>query len=151
MKSKIALFVILIFAVLQLFKGENKPYQEPTENDLFAQEEAPEQVALYLKSNCYDCHSNQVNHPWYANLAPISWWIQDHVEHGSKHLNFSEWGTYSAKKKAHKMEECFEEFEEDEMPLPSYTLIHRGAILEKNEKEAVLNWFKSMEKKYKTP
>ncbi|MEQ8907739.1 MAG: heme-binding domain-containing protein [Vicingaceae bacterium] len=148
MKSKVALLIILVFAILQLFRGENRPYQDPTENDLFAVEKAPEGIELYMKNNCYDCHSNQVNHPWYSEIAPVSWWVQDHVEEGSEHLNFSEWGKYSAKKKAHKMEEAVEEVEEEEMPLLSYTLIHREAILESDEKEALLAWFKSIETKY---
>lgn len=40
---------------------------------------------------CFDCHSNDVNWPWYSNVAPVSWWIQGHVDDGRKALNFSEW------------------------------------------------------------
>ena len=29
---------------------------------------------------CYDCHSNEVRTPWYGKIAPVSWWLTNHVE-----------------------------------------------------------------------
>ena len=40
---------------------------------------------------CYDCHSNQTKSEWYSNIAPVSWWIKNHVDEGRSALNFSEW------------------------------------------------------------
>jgi mono/diheme cytochrome c family protein len=40
---------------------------------------------------CFDCHSNETQWPWYSNVAPISWYVQNHVEEGRDELNFSEW------------------------------------------------------------
>src|SRR5437899_832060 len=40
---------------------------------------------------CYDCHSNQTVWPWYSNVAPLSWKIQQDVNEGRQRLNFSEW------------------------------------------------------------
>lgn len=40
---------------------------------------------------CYDCHSNQTVWPWYASVAPASWFIQRDVDVGRRKLNFSEW------------------------------------------------------------
>jgi hypothetical protein len=40
---------------------------------------------------CYDCHSNAVHTPWYGRIAPVSWWITNHVDNGRSALNFSEW------------------------------------------------------------
>ncbi len=28
---------------------------------------------------CYDCHSNQTTWPWYSNVAPVSWLVQDRL------------------------------------------------------------------------
>ncbi len=39
---------------------------------------------------CYSCHSNETEWPWYANIAPISWAVSDHVNEGRDRLNFSE-------------------------------------------------------------
>ncbi|HEY7135633.1 MAG TPA: heme-binding domain-containing protein [Acidimicrobiia bacterium] len=40
---------------------------------------------------CYDCHSNETKKPWYASVAPVSWWLKHHVDEGRARLNFSEW------------------------------------------------------------
>ena len=40
---------------------------------------------------CFDCHSNETEWPWYSNVAPFSWQIQDHVDEGRDELNFSRW------------------------------------------------------------
>ena len=39
---------------------------------------------------CFDCHSNEVRTPWYGRIAPVSWWITNHVKDGRAALNFSE-------------------------------------------------------------
>ena len=39
---------------------------------------------------CYGCHSNEVDWPWYSNVAPLSWAISDHVTEGRKEVNYSE-------------------------------------------------------------
>jgi len=40
---------------------------------------------------CYDCHSNEVKTPWYGKVAPLSWWLTNHVDDGRAALNFSDW------------------------------------------------------------
>jgi hypothetical protein len=40
---------------------------------------------------CYDCHSNEVHTPWYGKIAPVSWWLTNHVDDGRATLNFSNW------------------------------------------------------------
>ena len=42
---------------------------------------------------CYDCHSNETNTTWWEDIAPLSWWITNHVKEGRAALNFSEWGS----------------------------------------------------------
>ena len=84
------------------FENETKPSPE---------------VAALLKQNCYDCHSDHTQYPWYAEIAPVSFWLDEHVEHGKGHFNVSAWESYSIKKKDHKIEELVEMIEEGEMPL----------------------------------
>ena len=95
-----------------------RPEKNVSEYDVIAQFEAetqpPQEVVTILKQKCYDCHSNQTEYPWYAEVAPISIWIDGHVEEGKEHFNVSEWATYSLKKKDHKLEELIEEVEENE-------------------------------------
>lgn len=143
MKNKIALIVVLIFAVMQLFNPEVIYKEVNPETDFISMVEASDEVKIMIKSTCYDCHSNQPKYPWYAKVAPVSWWINDHMEHGMEHLNFSEWANYSAEKKAHKMEECYEEIDEDEMPLYSYTIMHGNAQYSDEEKQKLIAFFKN--------
>ena len=143
MKNKIALIIILAFAVLQAFNPDIVSKELNPETDFLSNVEASDDVRIMIKSSCYDCHSNQPKYPWYAKVAPVSFWINDHIEDGMKHLNFSEWETYPADKKAHKMEECYEEIGEDEMPLYSYTIMHGDAQYTDEQKEKLIAFFKS--------
>lgn len=40
---------------------------------------------------CFDCHSNQSRHVWYEEVAPVKWWIANHVSEGRQAVNFDEW------------------------------------------------------------
>jgi hypothetical protein len=148
MKNKIILGVILVFAVMQLFRIEKVEYEEPTENGITMYESPSKQVTQLLDETCLNCHSNQITYPWYSEIAPVSWWIADHIEEGREHLNFSEWGQYSAAKKEHKAEESWEEIEEKEMPLESYVVAHSEADLTAEEREILIKYFKSLQAKY---
>lgn len=118
---------------LQPFLNETKPSEE---------------VAGILKASCYDCHSNQTQYPWYSNLAPASFFLADHIEEGKGHLNFSEWESYSVKRKDHKLDELIEEVEHGGMPLESYTLIHGDAKLSAEQTETLINWAKAARLNY---
>ncbi len=39
---------------------------------------------------CFDCHSNETTTYWWEDVAPLSWWITNHVDDGRAALNFSE-------------------------------------------------------------
>ena len=39
---------------------------------------------------CFDCHSNETSTFWFEDIAPLSWWITNHVDEGRSALNFSE-------------------------------------------------------------
>ena len=39
---------------------------------------------------CYGCHSNEVEWPWYSNIAPLSWALTNHVNEGRDEVNYSE-------------------------------------------------------------
>ncbi len=136
---KIVLVLALIALVaIQFIRPEknNGGYENVA---LFETETKPSvKVAAILKENCYDCHSDQTQYPWYAEVAPFSLWLDDHIEHGKKHFNVSAWNDYSIKKKEHKLEELIEMVEDDEMPLNSYTIIHGD--LSEDDKKLLLQW-----------
>ena len=102
--------------------------------------QAPDDVMAVLKESCWDCHSNETKWPWYSRIAPFSWEIAEEVEHGRKELNFSTFGSYSPGKKAHKIEEMWEEVEEGEMPPSKYLLLHSDAKLTDSDRNILKAW-----------
>lgn len=102
------------------------------------------EVHKLLKTSCYDCHSNNTTYPWYSKIAPVSWYLENHVRGGKKHLNFSEWKYLEDNKKAHKVEECIEMLEKKEMPLKSYLLVHQDAKLSESQRQTLIDFFKSL-------
>jgi hypothetical protein len=129
---------LLALVVIQFIPVE--PNQQGYESVLaFEQEtQVSSELSSILKANCYDCHSNQTQYPWYSAVAPINFWLDEHVQDGKKHFNMSQWSEYSIKRKDHKLEELIEEVEEAEMPLPSYTWVH-GSLTE-IERQTLLDW-----------
>ena len=147
MKKKILIGIVLILVILQFFNPEvnNEGYESVT---AFEEETKPSpEVTAIFKADCYDCHSNQTNYPWYASIAPISFFINNHIEEGKEHFNVSDWESYSPKTKDHKLEELIEEVEEDEMPLNSYTWLHGD--LTNQEKKVLIEWATDLRKNYK--
>ncbi|MEZ4686843.1 MAG: heme-binding domain-containing protein [Bacteroidia bacterium] len=65
------------------------------------------------------------------------------MKKAEEHLNFSEWASYSAKQQRHKLEECAEEVGEGEMPLKSYTWMHGEARLSQEQRDMLIEWFKT--------
>ena len=138
--KKIAFALLVIFVGMQFYRPEKNISQGDHTAAFLMETNPPKDVKLVLEQTCYDCHSNNTVYPWYNNVAPVSYWLADHVEEGKEHLNFSAWDTYSAKKKDHKLDELIEEVEEGEMPLKEYTWTHSEARLTAEEREALIAW-----------
>ena len=145
-----ALYVLAVVLVLiQFYRQDlNNSSYESAVNEFIQQNNVTSEVESVLKTSCFDCHSNHTNYPFYAQVAPISFWINHHVEEGKEHLNFSDWNNYSIKKKLHKLDEIIEEINEHEMPLGSYTLIHHDAKLKEESSKLLINWSKELLKAY---
>ena len=140
MKKKILITLVIIFAAIQFFRPEKNVATGTSPNDITQLYQTSDEVVTVLKKACYDCHSNNTVYPWYANIQPVAWWLNDHIVEGKDELNFSEFAAYEPGRQYHKLEEVKEMIDEDEMPLASYTLIHRDAKLTDAEKAAVLGW-----------
>ncbi len=142
MTTKIIAAIILLLLLIQFIRiDKTNPSSVPSQ-DLIYVTSAPGDIASIIKTSCYDCHSNQTKYPWYTNLAPISWFLKHHINEAREHMNFSEWGSYPAGKQNHKLGECYEELEEGDMPLFSYTLVHGEARLNDMQQEKLETWFK---------
>lgn len=142
MKKKIFLGLVLIFVIIQFFRIDKINPPVIQEQDFITVTAPPQEIAEMIKTSCYDCHSFESTYLWYSNIAPVSWWLKHHVDEAREELNFSEWGTYTAKRKDHKLEECTEEIEEGEMPLKPYLWTHGDAKLTKEDRQKLIDWFK---------
>ena len=109
-------------------------------HDLCATNPPPPKVAAMLRAACYDCHSHETEWPWYGRVAPVSWWLMDHIKDGRKRLNFSEWPHDNPKKARSRLKNIREEVESGEMPLRSYTWIHTNSRLSSSDREELMNW-----------
>jgi hypothetical protein len=147
MVKKIALVVLVILGLIQFVSTDKMNPVTEIENDFIQVTSPPTEVANALKSACYDCHSNESKYPWYSYVAPVSWWVKDHIDEGREELNFSEWNSFSDKRKAKKLKEVIEEVEEGEMPLPPYLITHSEANLTPEQKQALVDWFKYLKMK----
>ena len=98
------------------------------------------QVSEVLKRSCMDCHSNRTDWPWYSNVAPVSWFVIDHVNHGRKHLNFSEWTSYDREKVDDQLDAICAFSKGGLMPINSYTWIHRSARLSPEDVKTLCDW-----------
>jgi len=144
MWKKILIVVALVAVIIQFFRiDKENPAYEPS-NDFITVENAPEDIQIILEQACYDCHSHTTTYPWYSNIAPVSWWLKDHVDHGREHLNFSVWASYDAERREHKLEELAEEVEKGEMPLDSYTWTHAESRLTDEQRKKLIDWANSI-------
>lgn len=98
------------------------------------------EVGAILDRSCGDCHSNKTRWPWYSNVAPVSWFVIDHVDHGRSHLNFSEWGRFNQREAQEMLSQICREVKSGNMPLSSYTPLHPGSKLSTNDVKMLCDW-----------
>jgi mono/diheme cytochrome c family protein len=87
-------------------------------------------TARLFAGACQDCHTNLTNWRWYSNIAPGSWLIQNDVDGGRNHLNFSEWD-----KPQPSVQDVVDVIRSGSMPPLQYKLVHPAARLSKAERD----------------
>ncbi len=146
MIRKIFIGLLLTLVVIQFIRPAKNQSSTLSANDISHVYAVPPAINEIFKKSCNDCHSNNTVYPWYSNLQPVAWWLENHVNDGKRHFNFSEFASYTPKKQHHKLEEFIEMVKEEEMPLNSYTWIHKEAILTTEEKLAISSWADNLRK-----
>jgi hypothetical protein len=68
---------------------------------------------------CFGCHSNEVEYPSYASVAPISWMVQSHVDEGRSKVNYQEWNS------GERADDTIEVIQNGSMPPSFYTTFGR--------------------------
>ena len=136
----LALVIVVVLLGLQFERpARTNPVVDQSQT-IYARQQVTSQVAAILDRSCQDCHSNNTRWPWYTNVAPVSWFVIDHVNNGRSHMNFSEWGSLDNRKADKKLEELCEEVQEGAMPLVSYTSIHWSAKLSPEDVKVLCEW-----------
>ncbi len=141
MIKKIFYLLLAAFIIIQFFHpAKNISANASAANDISKVFIVPNNVNTILKNSCYDCHSSNTQYPWYSKIQPAAWLLNDHIEEGKREVNFNEFATYSLRRQYKKFEEIIKQVKEEEMPLSSYTFIHRGAELSKEQKLVLYSW-----------
>ena len=139
--KKIFVLGLIIFLLIQFYQpARNLDYGQvsPTHfNKIYA---VPSDVESILQTSCYDCHSNNTEYPWYSYIQPARMILDNNIKEGKENLNFSTFGDYSQRKQGNKLERIVKQIKSDEMPLASYTRIHKNAILKQENKKVLINW-----------
>lgn len=129
--------LILVGVLVVAFVGiQLAPYGRPTANPPVRREpnwDAPRTRELAARA-CFDCHSNQVRHPWYSYVAPVSWLVNSDIEGARQKMNFSEWDLPQREAM-----QATEQIEKGLMPLPIYVPLHPEARLSEAEKQELLH------------
>ena len=143
---RVALLILLIILVVIQFipSGfQNNSYD--AEDDFFEHYLAPAEVKTMIRNSCYDCHSQETVNPWYNKVAPVKFWITNHIESGRGKLDFNNWGTYTKKQQDHKIQECIDIIGKGWMPLGSYEMMHKEARLSDEDRKQMIEFFERLD------
>ena len=144
--KKILFIGLIIFLLMQLYQpARNISFEQDITGNFTKVYNVPKNVEIILRTSCYDCHSNNTYYPWYSYIQPVRFFMESHIKEGKENLNFNEWGNYSDRKQNNKLDRIAKQIESNEMPLSSYTLIHKNAILTASQKKEVLDWINKIE------
>jgi len=128
----IGLGMVLILALIQLVPYGKAHENPPVLNQIIWDSSRTEEL---VRGACYDCHSNEVNWPWYANVAPTSWLVQHDVDEARQEMNFS---TMTSDQLNQLVGEMVEKIKKNQMAPMQYTAIHASARLSVVEKQDLI-------------
>lgn len=121
--------LVIAFGLIQLipYRVSNPPVTSEPQWD------SPQTRRLAVIA-CFDCHSNETHTQWWEDVAPLSWWITNHVKDGREALNFSEWD-----RRHGETDDAVETVRNGDMPPSYYTWLgmHSNAKLTAAERRAL--------------
>ncbi|MCA0957478.1 heme-binding domain-containing protein [Muricauda ruestringensis] len=145
----IALILLVGFVGIQIVPTDFNQSDTVPKTDFLLVNNTSENISTLLQESCYDCHSNNTRYPWYNKVQPVAWFLENHIKDGKEELNFNEWDTYTNRRKNSKLKSIISQIKDDEMPLASYTLIHKDAELSKPEKTLIIDYINNLKEKLK--
>ena len=138
--KKILLMLVFIVVGIQFIRPVRNESEQVQSTDITKTLNVPDSVLDALKIACYDCHSNNTIYPFYANMQPVGWILNNHIKNGKDKLNFSDFGAYSRRRQISKLRSIISQIKDDRMPLSSYGLIHKDAVLTIHTKALIIDW-----------
>ena len=90
------------------------------------------QTEQLARAACFDCHSNETRYPWYSNIAPMAWLVNQDINEGRKKMNFST-GSHLF------TDEMENQIEKGNMPKPLYLPLHPEANLTAEQKKQLID------------
>ncbi|MEO5642888.1 MAG: heme-binding domain-containing protein [Bacteroidia bacterium] len=145
-KKKIFYSLLAILIVIQFFRPERNSGNAASPNDIAHYTTVSPELKNIMAVSCNDCHSDHTDYPWYTNIQPVGWWLNNHVKDGKEEINFSQFNSYRVKRKMRKFHEIAEMIEEKEMPLNTYLWIHKDAKLTDSQAKLLMDWANDNEK-----
>jgi Haem-binding domain len=138
-KWALILVVVLVIGIQFVRPVRTNPPVDEA-HTIFAHTQMSPEVTAIVNRSCADCHSSKTTWPWYSNVAPISWFVAGHVEHGRKIMNLSEWGDLDHDHQDRRLRQICDEVQDGAMPLPSYLPMHPAAKLSPADVKAICDW-----------
>jgi Haem-binding domain len=132
--------LVVVFVIIQFFRPAENSSALLSNNDISHTFNISPDIQKIFQNSCFDCHSNNTRYPWYWQIQPVTWWMNSHIKDARRSVDFSEFLSYPARKQYKKIEDINEEVKQGDMPLFSYTIIHRSARLSDDQKLLVANW-----------
>lgn len=143
--KKVAIVLFLVLIVIQFYQPAlNQNSGQDYTNDFLITTKAPKNISKLIQTSCYDCHSDNTKYLWFDYIQPARLFVEAHIGEGKKELNFNEFGSYSNRKQQSKLEAISKQIKSGNMPLSSYTLLHRKAILGETQKQEIIDWIDSV-------
>ena len=139
--KKIFLIIGIVLIGIQFIRPSKNDTTEISKNHI---QNVPSNIQKILKTSCNDCHSNHTVYPWYNDIAPVSWFLASHINDGKEHLNFDTWTAYNEHQKEHIIKDLKKVIKKNQMPLSSYTIIHKNAVLTDKDKKDLLEWINTL-------
>lgn len=142
--KKIVLILLIVLVGIQFIPIKLNLSNTISTSDFMIVYNVPEQIETKIKMSCYDCHSNNTQYPWYSKIQPGAWLMENHIKKGKEELNFSTFEEYSGRRKKSKLKSIISQIKDNEMPLSSYTLLHRDAELSEKDKLMLDKWLNKL-------
>ena len=90
------------------------------------------QTEQLARAACFDCHSNETRYPWYSNIAPMAWLVNQDINKGRQKMNFSTGSKLFT-------DEMQDNIESGKMPKSIYLPLHPEANLTAEQKQQLID------------